>query len=161
VRIDIAPDALAATIAEQLRALSAACKAEGVRIAHVKPHGALYHDISDEPVRALAFAEVVVSVLPKETAIVVRAGSAAVGALRARGLRVLREGFADRAVDAAGRLVPRAVPGAVLHDPDEAAARARALLDARGCETLCVHSDTPGALKIACAVRTELGPRAG
>ena len=68
----------------------------------------------------------------------------------------LREAFADRGVRADGTLVPRGEPGAILEDPQAAAARARALRESGQAETLCIHADTPTALAIARAVRQAL-----
>ena len=75
------------------------------------------------------------------------------------GLRVVNEGFADRAYDAAGRLVPRSEPGAVLGQPDLAAGQAARLAASGRFESLCVHGDTPGAAAVAEAVRRLLEAR--
>jgi 5-oxoprolinase (ATP-hydrolysing) subunit A len=84
------------------------------------------------------------------------------------GLRVVHEAFPDRAYTPQATLVPRRLPGAVLHDPAEIARRCvamatgAAVLDARGGElrlspdSICVHGDTPGAVGIARAVRDAL-----
>lgn len=84
------------------------------------------------------------------------------------GLRVCCEVFADRAYDEEGHLVHRKTPGAVLHDVDEAAARMLRMVEAGGIETvsgrmlpvhidtICVHSDTPGAIQMAAQVRRVL-----
>jgi len=89
-----------------------------------------------------------------------------------RGLRVLREAFADRAYRADGTLVPRFEPGAVLHDAEAIAARVVGLATTGtvtaitgerieiAADSVCVHGDTPGAVAIARAVRTALD-RAG
>jgi UPF0271 protein len=97
-----------------------------------------------------------------------QAGSAALDAAMARGVPVAGEAFADRAYAVDGSLVPRTLPGAVIHDPDEAARRAVRLategtvaaidgstltLDAR---SICVHGDTPGAAALAGTVRAAL-----
>jgi UPF0271 protein len=87
-------------------------------------------------------------------------------------MRVAREIFADRAYTPQGRLVPRREPGAVIHDPQKAAARVLEMLDAGaiiavdgtwvkvGIDSICVHGDTPGAVKLAETVRNAL-TRAG
>ncbi|MGH2479698.1 MAG: LamB/YcsF family protein, partial [Ktedonobacteraceae bacterium] len=84
------------------------------------------------------------------------------------GLRVAEEAFADRGYDAVGRLLPRSNPGALLDNPQVAAERAVSLLrtgelmTAEGVvarlrpQTLCIHSDTRGAVAIAGAVRAAL-----
>ena len=87
----------------------------------------------------------------------------------AAGLRVVSEGFLDRAYEDDGALTPREVPGAVLHDPEVACARATAWAEsgfvrtrtgrllALPLETLCVHGDTPDA--VAIATRVQSGAR--
>ena len=72
----------------------------------------------------------------------------------AAGIRVIREGFADRAYTQEGRLVARTEPGAVLDDPAEVAAQAVGLLGEVA--SVCVHSDSPGALELARSVRAAL-----
>ena len=84
----------------------------------------------------------------------------------------MREIYADRGYTDDGHLVPRSAPGAVLHDPGEAAARAAAMVEAGAIfavsgkrvkvdiDSICVHGDTPGAVEMARAVRAAL-ERAG
>jgi UPF0271 protein len=89
-------------------------------------------------------------------------------AAREAGVPSVGEGFADRAYTADGRLVSRREPGAVLHDPEQVAARAMVMATEHRVETadgervavevrsLCVHGDTPGAVDLARAVRSAL-----
>ena len=72
------------------------------------------------------------------------------------GFSVAAEGFADRAYAADGTLVPRAAAGALITDPEAAAAQAVRLASSGSCATICVHADTPGAGAIAAAVRRGL-----
>ncbi|MNT68822.1 LamB/YcsF family protein [compost metagenome] len=84
------------------------------------------------------------------------------------GMRTCAEIFADRAYTADGRLVSRKLPGAVLHEPEEVAARVLRMVKAGGVETvegtllpmeigsICVHGDSPGAIQMASAIRTRL-----
>ena len=86
----------------------------------------------------------------------------------ARGLGFLAEAFADRAYAADGSLVPRSVPGAVLHDAGVVAERVLRLVTEGlvraidGTElrvpavTVCLHGDTPGAVEMARLVRRRL-----
>src|SRR5690606_4377033 len=76
-----------------------------------------------------------------------------------RGLRYLREGFADRRVRLDGTLVPRGEIDALITDPVACAARARVLV--HDVDVLCVHSDTPDSLAIATAVRAVLDEGGG
>ncbi|MCC7125378.1 MAG: LamB/YcsF family protein [Acidobacteria bacterium] len=155
----------------QIGALAAVAGAEGVRLAHVKPHGALYNMAWRDRAMADAIARGVAAV-STDLALFAPAGSALAAAGHDAGLTVVAEGFADRAYLADGTLASRATAGAVL--TDEAAIVARAVemavhgrvmtvagtpLDL-AVETLCVHSDTPGAGRLAAAIREGL-TRAG
>lgn len=145
-----------AQIESQCAALVAITAAEGATVALVKPHGALYHDASTDPALARAVVEGSRAALGPDLAVVgPPAGSLRDAAERA-GCSYLREGFADRGLDARGGLLPRGTPGALIEDPAAAAAQALALARRGNFETLCVHGDTPGAVAIARAVRLAL-----
>ena len=78
------------------------------------------------------------------------------------------EVFADRAYEADGRLASRQKPGAVIHDVDRVVARAVSLVKDRAAvaldgsrlpvdaDTMCIHGDTPGADRLAAAIRDAL-----
>jgi len=68
----------------------------------------------------------------------------------------MAEGFADRAYEVDGTLRPRTLPGAVHTDPEVAARQAVELAATGRYATLCIHGDTPGAPRIAAAVRAAL-----
>jgi UPF0271 protein len=152
----------------QISALRGIAAAEATTLSHVKPHGALYHmaaaddSIADAVVRAIALSE-------GKLRLVAFAGSRLIRAGERAGLTTSGEAFVDRAYAPNGRLVPRDLPDALIHDPAQAAAQAlRIVLDREvrandgstmlriAADTLCVHSDTPGAAIIANAVRTAL-----
>ncbi len=154
----IEPAELAASVEAQCRALRALADARGIAVRIVKPHGALYHDLGARPELAEAFLDGVARALGAPLAVVGPPGSPFARAVRARGHAWVDEGFADRGYSADGALLPRGAPGALKHDPAEAAAQALRL--APSVQTLCVHGDTPGAVDIARAVRGAL-ERAG
>ena len=160
-RLDIGGDALRESVRVQCAALRAAAGAAGLRVEALKLHGALYHDAAGDPARAEAALEGAIEGLGGELRAVVGPpwGEALAAAARARGLAYAREGFADRVYDAEGRLAPRSAPGALLVDPAACAAQAARLAAAGGCETVCVHGDSPGAPAIARAVREALAAR--
>jgi UPF0271 protein len=155
----MAPEDLAASVEAQCAALQAIARKLGYPAAIVKPHGALYHDAARDPALAAAVidgasrglglpaAEITVVGPPR--------GALLETALR-RGARYAREGFADRAYQADGTLVPRGRPGAVITDPAACARQALSLVSAGGIETLCVHGDTKDAMVIAARVRDAL-----
>lgn len=152
---------LAASITEQCASLARVANRAGMEIVGVKPHGALYHDAaSSEPLATLVL-EAVFSVLgAKATFVVGPPGPCSLRSVAGRlGARYVGEGFADRGYDEDGRLRPRGQPGALLTEPREAAEQAAMLVERGDVETLCVHSDTPDALRIARAVHDALESR--
>lgn len=158
---------LEAAVLYQVAALAGIVRAEGGRLTHVKPHGALYHLVAADPVAASAFATAVAR-LDAGLRLVAPPGAALLAAASDLGLGCLVEGFADRVYEADGRLRSRDLPGALHADPEVAAAQAVAIardehvtaIDgstvALRADTLCVHGDTPGAVAIAAAVRRGL-----
>lgn len=159
--------ALRALLEAQLHRISALAEAEGVRLAHVKPHGALYNLAA----RDRTVADIVAATVHAFDPTLVLYGLAAsesTAAAAATGLRVAHEAFAERAYDADGRLAPRGTPGAVLEGVDAALAQVRSLLrdgmvTARDgtrvplrADTLCLHGDRPDAAAFARALRAAL-----
>lgn len=140
----------------------------GHRLQHVKPHGAMYNKAVRDPAEATAIVEAVKAYDPS-LILVVLAGSQWETIARRAGLKVAREAYADRAITPQGTLVPRSQPGAVIHD-EEAVVRRTLKLACEGrvvtiegkeidfiADTICLHGDTPGAVRLAAEVRRELG----
>ncbi len=160
-------DEIAAWVTQQTETLAEQAARLGLRLAHVKPHGALYNVAARDAGVARAIARAVAAVDPS-LALVGLAGSQLITAGQAAGLVVLNEAFADRRYQSGGRLVSRETAGALIVDPVAAAEQARVL--ARGgpvatlggdaariqADTICLHSDTPNALNIARAVHAAL-----
>jgi UPF0271 protein len=151
----VAADELEADVLYQLAALDGLCRTEGTRVRYLKPHGALYHRTLKDPEQAHAVVAAVVAYGADLPVVTMAAGELAAAAAAA-GLRVIREGFADRAYGPDGRLIPRGQPGAVLDDPDQAAAQALAVAASGLVDSICLHGDTPGAVAFARAVRERL-----
>lgn len=150
----------------QIGALRAFAEAEGVRLQHVKPHGAIYNAAVRDRELSLGIAEAVGEAGGDLILVTLPAGET-IRAGRELGIRVAREAFGDRAYNEDGTLVSRALPGSLLTDPALVAARVVEL--ARGtvtaitgkvirleADTVCLHGDTPGAERIARAVRERL-----
>jgi UPF0271 protein len=161
------PAEIRADVLYQLGALGGICRAAGVAVRHVKVHGALYHGAWRDRQIAEAVARAIAAYDPRLW-VYAPPGSALEAAAAGVGLRVAREGFADRGVPAQGGLLSRGTPGAVLADPAAAAARAvrwaregrvqavsGAVID-WPVDTLCVHGDTPEAAAVLRAVRGAL-----
>jgi len=150
----------------QIGALAAFAKAEGIRLQHVKPHGALYNvavkdrDLSCAIAQAVAEADPALILVGPPDSEIVRAGWGA-------GLKVAREGFGDRAYNEDGSLVSRKTPGALVTDPDAVADRVLLMLEGKvraitgriiavTVDTICLHGDTPGVPAIAKRLRERL-----
>lgn len=151
----------------QVGALAAIAAAQGVRLQHVKPHGALFN----MAVRDIALADAIA----RATATIDRSmilfglpGSEIVAAGQRAGLRTACEAFADRAYQPDGTLVSRQQSGAVIDDPDTVVRRVVRMVReqtvdaidgtrvALTVETICVHGDTPGAADLAARIRSAL-----
>jgi UPF0271 protein len=166
-QMEVAPADLSADVLYQLGALEAFCRVAGTAVRYVKPHGALYNRTVADPVQAGAVVAAV-RLYDPSLPVLTLPGSALARAAQAAGVPVVAEGFADRAYAADGALVPRGEPGAVIDDETEVVRRAvRMVVDGRvaghaGGEvelrvaSLCVHGDTPGAARLAQAVREGL-----
>lgn len=166
----LAPGEVEALVLYQIGALAAFAHAEGVTLAHVKPHGALYNQAARDRALADAVARAVARFSPS-LILVGLAGSNLIDAGRDAGLRTANEGFPDRAYNPDGTLRARRLPGAVLDQPEAIAAHAaRLALDGIATtvegaarrvpvETLCLHGDNPAAVAAARAVRRVLAER--
>jgi UPF0271 protein len=156
VLIELAPAELYQAIVDQVSALGAVLRDAGMDLFGVKAHGALYHAAATTPLTAAALLDAVVAAWPAPLVVVGPPyGVLAEESLR-RGLGYAREGFADRGYDAAGKLIPRGEPGALLEEPHECAEQAARLARSGAVETICVHGDGPRAVETARAVRDRL-----
>ena len=136
-------------VADQVGTLAAIARQCGTEVRYVKPHGALYHRVQDDEEQAAA-------VLAGSERLPVL-GMPGVLLTRAReaGRAVFHEGFPDRGYTPDGRLVPRSEPDALLEA--EADIVAQALTLAGTVHSLCLHGDSPGAVRHATAIRGALG----
>jgi UPF0271 protein len=165
--IAMPPAELESAIAYQIGALVAVARAQGVRVVHVKPHGALYNDAAKNPAIAEAIARSVAA-YDRELIVVGLAGSQSIAVARALGLRTAAEAFCDRAYEPDGSLRSRAASDAVFEDPERSAAQALDIVVHRSvsvsngqrlaieAQTLCIHGDSPRATETAAAVRKAL-----
>ena len=161
------PKEVKAYIQYQMGALMAFTAAHGVKLQHVKPHGALYNMAAKDMDLAVAIAEGIASV-DKDVILLGLAGSKMLEAGKQAGLRTASEVFADRAYQADGSLVPRSKPGAMVHDKDEAIARTiRMVTEGKvtaitgeevsiDAHSICVHGDNPSAVEFVKNIRARL-----
>jgi UPF0271 protein len=154
VFVDLPADELTREVVDQVRRLDTIARAAGGAVSYVKPHGALYNAIVDHEQQAQAVVTAMLA-LGRPLPLLGLPGSRALDLATQAGLPVVHEGFADRAYTADGRLIPRSEPGAVLDDPAAVAAQA-VRLQGEGVASICVHSDSPGALTLARAVKAAL-----
>jgi UPF0271 protein len=151
----------------QIGALAAVAATQGLRLKHVKAHGALYNMAVRDAALADAIARATAAV-DRTLILFGLPGSELVAAGQRAGLRTAREGFADRAYRPDGTLMPRHEPGSVIEDPEMVVSRAVSMardhlvmaIDgseiALDIETICVHGDTPGAAMLASRMRQAL-----
>jgi len=151
----------------QIGALDALVRAQGGRLHHVKPHGALYNQAARDPALADAIAAAVRAVDPG-LALYGLAGSELLRAAERAGLRAVAEVFADRGYRADGSLVPRGQAGAHVDDVNEAVARTLRMVREgvvqavtgetvpMQAQTICLHGDGPHALAFARAMHAAL-----
>lgn len=166
-RMLLPPEELDEAIRGQVRRLVEIGEEEGWPVRYVKLHGALANMAAEEPaIMALCLAAI--EGLAEDMAILAIDNSAQAAVAEAMAYRTVREAYADRAYQANGLLLPRQMPGAVLHDRVAIAERAvrlaqtGELVAADGsvlgtqARSLCIHGDTPDAVAIAQAVRRTL-----
>jgi UPF0271 protein len=163
----VSADELITDVLYQVGALEAFCRRHGTAVRYVKAHGALYNDLADNEELAAAFADALLA-YGGDLAALVLAGSPAAEVVAKKGVRVVREGFADRGYTAGGRLVSRRLSGALITDPGAVAERGWRIATGAEIEaadgsplvlavdSLCVHGDTPGAVDLARALRAGL-----
>lgn len=156
-----------ALVRAQVEGMAAVCAQAGARLAHVKPHGALYNLAARDAHVAAAVAQAVRDV-DAGLRLYALAGSRLVDAGRRLGLAVAEEVFAERGYAADGSLLPRGQPGAVLDRLDDALAQVRGMLHGGRvraidgtqvpvrADTLCLHGDRPDAATFAAALRDAL-----
>lgn len=161
------PDEIEKSMVYQVGALQGVARAVGTSVTHYKIHGALGNMAAVDPDLAMATARAVKAVDPNMI-FVALPGSELETAAEKLGLRIAREVFADRAYDDDGMLVSRKLPGAMIHDPDEAARRMvqfvkEGMVESQSgkkipvqIDTICVHGDNASAVEVARSVRSAL-----
>src|SRR5262249_33328047 len=151
----------------QIAAVAGVALAEGVRLQHVKPHGALFNMAVKNARLAEAIVKAVLA-FDRSLSLFGLPGSEILNAGRAAGLRVVAEVFADRTYEPDGSLTPRNRPESVVRDPTTVVSRAVRMVAERSvaavdgttlrveADTICVHSDTPGSGNLASRLRAAL-----
>lgn len=152
----------------QMGALDAFIKAEGGKMLHVKPHGALYNKAAVDEAVSEAIVEAIEKYNP-ELILVGLAKSKLVEASKKHGIKYAIEAFADRAYLSDGSLAPRTIKGSVITNINEIIERAIKMIkygkvktingieiDIGMMTTICIHGDTPNAVEIASNLKRKL-----
>jgi 5-oxoprolinase (ATP-hydrolysing) subunit A len=165
--LKLAPEVIADSVFEQVKALAEVAAGCGAVVTHVKPHGALYNQAVGNRALAEAIADGVAR-WNRNVILMGLAGSSMLDVFREAGFRVAAEAFADRRYESDGTLRSRKFDDALIRDPAEASRQAlqiaeRGTVTARdgtevavNAQTICIHGDTPGASKIAATVTQTL-----
>ena len=165
--LGLPPREISRHVEYQLRALRDVCGAERAKLSYVKPHGALYNRAARDPEVARAVASAIRAVEASLTLLGL-AGSEMARAAAGAGIPFASEAFVDRAYKPNGTLVPRAEPGAVIHDVKSAVQRAIMLVKGQtitaddgselhiSAQSLCVHGDNADSAPILRALNARL-----
>lgn len=169
-RLSLARDEITALIAYQTGAMVALARANGLKLAHFKLHGALANMAAEDAALARLCYQTARAIAP-DLRLVVIAATAQEAAAEDIGAPWAGEIFADRGYNADATLIERSLPGALLHDPDAAATRILAMLRAGAIiaadgtripakiDTVCLHGDTPEALAMAVDCARSFRPK--
>ncbi|MDY3071857.1 MAG: 5-oxoprolinase subunit PxpA [Eubacteriales bacterium] len=163
----VSPDEAYEYMLYQLGALSAFAKAAGVRLQHVKPHGALYNMAGKDAALAAAIARAIYDFDPS-LILLGLSGSAMLTEGEKLGLRCAKEVFADRGYNEDGSLVNRKLPGAMITDENLAIERVLRMLEHGEVEavtgkvipieadSVCVHGDNEHAVEFVTKIRAAI-----
>lgn len=156
-----------AYILYQLGALSAFCTAQGIKLQHVKPHGALYNMAAKDYNLSKAICSAIAE-FDSSLIILGLSGSQTLKAAQDLGLRYASEVFADRAYEEDGSLVARSKEGAMIKDENEAISRVIRMIKEQKVksitgkdiqikvDSICVHGDGEKALIFVEKIREKL-----
>ncbi len=165
--MNVSPEELKAMVQYQIGALNAFCKANKVKMNHVKPHGAMYNMAAKDKKLALAIAEGIAQV-DDSLILLGLSGSELLKAAKELGLKCANEVFADRAYEEDGSLLARTKPGAVISNEEEVIERVIGMIKngkvkaITGKEieikpdSVCVHGDNPKALNFVKIIHERL-----
>lgn len=164
LRVDL--DILKAEVRYQISAIKGMVESLGGHLHHVKPHGALYNDMVKNKELARGVVEVIKEIDPS-LKVFVLAGSPVVDICKELGMKAVQEGFADRRYENQTQLRSRQYEDAVIHEPEQILAQIEGFLKHEvtlinqqvtsiQVETLCLHSDTQGAVALSKTIHNYL-----
>lgn len=150
-------------VCEQVYLLREIAGREGVKLRHVKPHGALYNMSARDPLLAAVIARAVADI-DKDLLLFGLSGSHSIREAKKAGLQTASEVFADRSYQEDGSLTPRNQPGAVWEDTGNMIAQVLQMVNEGTvttvtgktvpivADTICIHGDGAHALEFAAAL---------
>lgn len=164
--MDIKPEELSQSLNNQINSLISIAKEEDATLSYVKPHGALYNEAMDNEALSATIVYAIKEIDPA-LALMGMAQSALEKTARAAGLNFIAEAFIDRRYTANARLQSRAIEGALITDYDIQSQQALSLASGKAiiaegmkliikAQSLCIHSDSDGALESTIKLRKML-----
>lgn len=163
----LSPEEVFDIVLYQIAAVKGICEAYGIKLHHVKPHGALYNRAAKDPALAKAIVKAV-KTLDKNLVFYGLAGSHLISEAEKIGLKTASEVFADRTYQPDGTLTPRTEPGALIENAERAVAQVLEMVKDQTvtavggekipikADTVCIHGDTPQAPEFARTIRERL-----
>jgi len=136
----------------QVGALIALADFACIKLSHLKPHGALYHQAS----KSKTLADKIISIAERFHLAILGPPDSELQHSSKGKVPFISEGFADRKYQADGTLVPRNLPNAFIYDPIAAALQTQKLIQTMGIQTLCIHGDQPDAFHFVQKLRCQL-----
>ncbi|MDX1796722.1 MAG: 5-oxoprolinase subunit PxpA, partial [Hydrogenovibrio sp.] len=153
--LSLSKAALQDTLYQQVSELEEIARQAGATLHHIKPHGALYLDMMHDPVIFEHILDFCVQFDPS-LPLMLQGGVRDADYRRqaeVQGIRLLLEGFADRAYLPDGQLAPRSQPNSLYQNAEEIVAQSQAMMQARQVQTLCFHSDNPASVEALIALK--------
>jgi len=151
----------------QLRTIDKIAAAQGEKLSHVKPHGALYNLSAKNQEIAAAIARAVKD-FDEGLILLGLSGSYSIMQAKAFGLKTASETFADRTYREDGSLTPRSQSNALIADSNKAVEQALQMIKEKTvttvtgkeihivAETICIHGDGEHAVEFAKAIHEAL-----
>ena len=165
--MNVSPAEAKAYTLYQLGALDGFCRAAGVKLQHVKPHGAFYNMAAKDYKLSVAICEAIKN-FDKDLIVLALSGGELAKAAKDMGLRTALEVFADRGYEEDGTLVDRRKEGAMITDEQEAIDRVIRMVKEKKvtavtgrdisiqADSVCVHGDGVKALAFVEKIRAAL-----
>jgi UPF0271 protein len=159
VSMFLSPNELITTVREQIARLISICIQDGVKLHHIKAHGALYNDIAKGGDLAQVFLEAIAPYKASQF-LYVPSGSGLEQLAILQGFKIKKEAFGDRNYNADLSLVSRKKDNALIHTPQSVLEHMlRMVIESKvltvsgmlkdiGADTYCIHGDTANALQI-------------